>query len=275
MKLLFQKSLHSSAQILENGKIEAKAVLLSTDIEMAARIVAAHDSFLIEQAEWESLRSGSHYVSDAGEAAALVGAQAYFGVASSLARAFPGEDSGPQRALFAECIKAVIQSECYLYPQRGFPDPQAYQADWDAAHPNSCRYYSHLDIVLRRWFSYIGDEARTGSLFHRHKNIAVWRSDSGGLQATGSFLDSFHELGIHAECAADGKIIAFNGCFLRAPDSICFGTAAILAGLCGRNIHEISRKDLNRLLGGSEGCAHLLDLGQELLTDLHKISQFV
>lgn len=72
MKLLFQKSLHSSAQILGNGKIEAKAVLLSTDIEMAARIVAAHDSFLIEQAEWESLRSGSHSVSDAGEASALI-----------------------------------------------------------------------------------------------------------------------------------------------------------------------------------------------------------
>ena len=255
---------------MKNGKIAAEAVLLSTDTEMTARIVAANDTFMIEQAEWESLRSDSHYGPNGGEPTELIGAKAYFGVASSLARAFPGKDAGPQRILFAECIKAVIQSECYLYRQRGFPDKQEYQNDWDATHPNSCRYYSHLDIVARRWFDHIGEEPREGTLFHRHKNIALWRSGLGGLRATASFLDSFHELGIQAECSVNGQVLAFDACFLRAPDSICFGTAALSTIFIGQNIREITRKDLSRQLGGREGCAHLLDLGQGLLIDLQK-----
>lgn len=268
MKVLFQKSLRSSTRNIGNGKIEAEAVLLSTDAEVAARIVVANDTFVIEHAEWESLRSGSHYLHCGDSVAQLTGNQAYFGVAASLARAFPNERNVVQRALFSECIKAVIQSECYCYPQRGFADKQTYQANWDVSHPDSCRYYSHLDLVDRRWFEYIGEEPRTGSLFHRHKNVAIWLSDTGTLQATGSFLDSFHELGIQATCEAEGRIVAMNGSFLRAPDSICFGTVALLASLSGRNIREITRKEMNRSVGGSEGCAHLLDLGQEMLTDL-------
>lgn len=269
--MLFQKSLRSSTRSADHGKISAEAVLLSTDAEMVARIVVANDTFVIEKAEWESLRSGSHYLPSAGTASQLIGNQAYFGVAASLARAFPDEKNVAQRTLFSECSKAVIQSECYLYPQRGFADKQAYQADWDVSHPDSCRYYSHLDIVRRRWFGYIGEEPRTGSLFHRHKNVAIWLSDTGMLQSTGSFLDSFHELGIQATCEAEGRIVAMNGSFLRAPDSICFGTAALLASLSGRNIREITRKDMNRSVGGSDGCAHLLDLGQEMLVDLQKV----
>ena len=270
MKLLFQKSLRSSARNLGNGKIAAETALLSTDSEMAARIVVAADSFIIEQAEWESLRSGSHYVTVGHKIEALVGVQAYFGVAAALARAFSGQEAGPQRALFAECIKAVIQSECYVYQKRGFSDSKVFQEDWDMNHPNSCRYYSHLDQVARRWFDYIEEEPRTESLFHRHKTISVWISELNVLHTTASFLDSFHELGLQASCDTAGNILAFNGSFLRAPDAICFGTARLPANLIGRNLREISRKELNRELGGSEGCAHLLDLGQELLLDLQK-----
>ncbi len=268
MRLLFQKCLRSSTRSIRNGKISAEAVLLTTDVELVARIVIAQDTFLIEKAEWESLRSGSHYMPNGDTATQLTGSQAYFGVAASLARAFPDEKQRHQRALFAECIKAVIQSECYLFLHRGYADKKTYQEDWDSSHPNSCRYYSHLDLVERRWFGYIGDETRSRSLFHRNKNVAVWLSDAGDLQTTASFLDSFHELGIQAECTADGQILDFNGCFLRAPDSICFGTTDLLAALPGRNIHGITRKELNRCLGGSEGCSHLLDLGQDLLNEL-------
>ena len=270
MKLLFQKSLRSGARKISPEKTSAEAVLLSTDLEMTASIVVANDTLVIEKAEWESLRSGSHYVSCGQVVPQLHGAQAYFGVAAALARAFPDDVHANQRALFAECIKAVIQSECYLYQQRGFTDSPAYQADWDASHPNSCRYYSHLERVERRWFGYIGDEPRDGNLFHRHKNIAIWHTDQGALQSTGSFLDSFHELGVQALCEADGRIVALNGGFLRAPDLICFGTKVLLTGFVGRNVREVTRKEMNRCVGGPEGCAHLLDLTQELFADLQK-----
>ncbi|MBP2665409.1 MAG: hypothetical protein H6Q76_389 [Firmicutes bacterium] len=272
MKLLFQQSLRSSTRSVGDGRIEAEAVLLSTDAEMVARITVTQDTFLIEKAERESLRSGSLYVSSVG-GANLIGKPAYFGVAASLTRAFPDAKDAIERSVFAECIKALIQSECYLFRERGFADKQAYQKNWDISHPNSCRYYSHLDLVSRRWFEYIGDEPRKQNLFNRHKSIAIWQSERGTLEGRGTFLDSFHELGIQAQCEADGTIVGFTGSFLRAPDSICFGTAELLTSLSGRNLGEFTRKEMNRCAGGPEGCAHLLDLGQDLLATLQKTAK--
>lgn len=271
MRLLYQTSLRSGTRNLGDGKIAAEAVLLSTDAEMAARLVVAADSLSIEHAEWESLRSDSHYVSVSESVPSLLGKQAYFGIAPALTQAFPGERRRVPRSLFVECVKAVIQSECYLYRQRGFSGTAEYQAFWDRSHPGSCRYYSHLDRVSRRWFGYIGEEARTGHLFHRNKCVSVWQSASATLQGSGMFQDSFHELGAQAECASDGTIRFLQGNFLRAPDPVCFGTQLLLQSLLPCKLLDLDRKKLQTGLGGPEGCAHLLDLCQDLLLEMQPI----
>ena len=270
MKLLFQRSLRSCTRSIGEGKITVEAVLLSTDCEIVARLVAAADTFLIEQAEWELLRQGAEYAPCGGAVPALLGVEAYFGVAAALTRAFPDPDQELVREMFAECVKAVLQSETYLYSQRGFANSQAYQDNWDISHPNSCRYYSHLDTVQSRWFDHIGPRPRTKNLFHRHKNVAVWQSAGKLLQATGSFLDSFHEVGIVAECELSGKIKTFAATFMRAPDQICFGTAQLVQDLVGQNIRQLTRREINRCAGGAEGCAHLLDIGRDTVAELHK-----
>ena len=248
----------------------AEAVLLSTDCEIVARLVAAADTFLIEQAEWEQLRQGAEYAPNGATVPSLLGVEAYFGVAPALSRAFPQPEQELIRELFAECVRAVLQSETYLYSQRGFADSQAYQDNWDISHPNSCRYYSHLDTVQSRWFDHIGPQPRTQNLFHRHKNVAIWRSATGLLQATGSFLDSFHEVGIVVESELSGEIKTFAATFMQAPDQICFGTALLVNDLVGQNIRQLTRRDINRCAGGAEGCAHLLDIGRDALAELQK-----
>jgi hypothetical protein len=270
MKLLFQRSLRSCTRSIGEGKIMAEAVLLSTDCEIVARLVAAADTFLIEQAEWELLRQGAEYAPCGGAVPVLLGVEAYFGVAAALTRAFPDPDQELAREMFAECVKAVLQSETYLYSQRGFANSQAYQDNWDISHPNSCRYYSHLDTVQSRWFDHIGPRSRTQNLFHRHKNVAVWQTSGNLLQATGSFLDSFHEVGIAAECDLSGKIKTFAATFMRAPDQICFGTAKLVHDLVGQNIRQLTRREINRCAGGAEGCAHLLDIGRDTVAEVHK-----
>ena len=275
MKLLFQRTLRSCTRHTEQGRITAEAVLLSTDCEIVARLAAAADTFLIEQAEWELLRQGHEYAPYGGTVPALLGAEAYFGVAPALNRAFPDPAQDFVRELFAECVKAVLQSETYLYTQRGFANGQAYQDNWDVSHPDSCRYYSHLDIVERRWFDHIGPQPRGGNLFHRHKNVAVWQCGEEGLQATGSFLDSFHEVGVLVDCSATGRIGRFDATFMRAPDRICFGTVELVQALVGQNVNELSRRDINRCAGGGEGCAHLLDISRDTLAELRKSLQAI
>jgi hypothetical protein len=269
MQLLFQRSLRSNTRISQSDKIVAEAVLLSSDTEMVARLVAAADTFLIEQAKWEILRQGAAYAPQSATVPALLGVEAYFGIAPALLRAFPDKSLDVQRDLFVECIKAILQSETYLYTKRGFIDGQAYQDNWDISHPNSCRYYSHLDIVENRWLDHIGLEPRASNIFHRHKNIAVWQISPEIIQATGSFLDSFHEIGVAIACEKTGRIVSFEGKFLRAPDKLCFGTATLGENLVGKNVRELSRGEMNRCVGGAEGCAHLLDIGRDTVSELH------
>lgn len=270
MSLLFQRSLRSSTRLLNPDKIAAEAVLLSSGREMVGRLVVAADTFIIEHAELESLRIGTDYQSQFSAVPALLGTEAYFGASPALLRAFPDRSQLVQRELMTECVKAVLQTETYLYHKRGFADSQVYQDNWDQAHPNICRYYSHLDIVGQRWFDHIGPEIRERNLFHRHKNVAVWQPTPATLQATGSFLDSFHELGVVAEIKLTGQITAFDGNFLRAPDRICFGTSELLSSLVGRNVRLLTRRDMNRCAGGGEGCAHLLDISREVIRELQK-----
>lgn len=49
--------------------------------------------------------------------------------------------------MFAECVKAVLQSETYLYTQRGFASGQEYQDNWDVSHPDS------FAVIIRTWTS--------------------------------------------------------------------------------------------------------------------------
>ena len=270
MQLLSQRSLRSCTRQTDKGRITAEAVLLSTDCEIVARIAAAADTFIIEQAVWELLRQGAEYAPSGGAVPALLGAEAYFGVAPALSRAFSDPAQDFVREMFAECVKAVLQSETYLYTQRGFASGQEYQDNWDVSHPDSCRYYSHLDTVESRWFDHIGPQPRTGNLFHRHKNVAVWHCGQVGLQATGSFLDSFHEVGVMVDCSATGIIERFDATFMRAPDRICFGTAELVQAMVGKNVRELTRRDINRCAGGGEGCAHLLDISRDTLAELAK-----
>ena len=72
------------------------------------------------------------------------------------------------------------------------------------------------------------------------------------------------------DCGATGIIERFDATFLRAPDRICFGTAELVQDLIGKNVKQLSRRDINRCAGGGEGCAHLLDISRDTLAELAK-----
>ena len=263
MGLLYQKNIRCSVRRQGDGQCVSESVLLATDEEVTARIVFTEKDYLICQAEWEALRTGTLYRQGRNSVAGLIGAEAYFGVGGVLARTFPDPEQAGVRSLFAECVKGAIQSESYLYKKRGFPDFGAYQEKWDKTHPNTCCYYSNLDKVERRWIEYIGDAVRETDFFSRHKNVAVWRLENGNLRAVGSFLDSFHELGITVELGEGGVITCFDAGFLRAPGRICFGAAQRVQQFVGKNLQQVTRSVVQQGLGGGDGCAHLLDIGQE------------
>ena len=250
---------------LDHGKLQSETVRLSTREEKVGRLITDIERFRIEKAEWEEYRQGQNYQTVLHSVSELNGAEAYFGIAPALARAFPRAELHPIRSIFAECVKGIIQAETYLYIQRGYPDSSVYQDYWDRTHPGTCLYYSNLDKVDRRWFDYVGDAPRTGHLFQRMKSVSVWRKENGGFFATGSFLDSFHELGMMVECSAEGIVTSSTGKFLRAPGQICFENGAKAKSIVGVSIKDAGKSMIGKHFGGGEGCAHMVDITSDMM----------
>jgi hypothetical protein len=262
MPLVYSSSFITTVHRLNTGELIAHSHLLATDLEAAASLRAATATFAVSEARWDILRSpggganGGRYVSE------LKGVEAYLGAGPAL-RAATRDDGELPRRLLAECVKGIIQSETYLYQDRGFADSAAYETNWKKKYTGSCRLYSNRDYNGRSWYEHVADRAWSDNLFIRSKTVAV-RADGEGLALSGTFSDAFHELGVSLSLA-DGEITVADGNFLRAPDPVCEQTPAVLSALVGRQLPDLAKEGCGRQVGGAQGCAHLADLIDFLL----------
>ena len=181
----------------------------------------------------------------------------------ALRAAAKGEGEIPYR-LLAECVKGIVQSETYLFRERGYPDAETYEKSWKENYTGSCRRYSDRIYHGRGWYEHIADRTWSDILFSRVKTAAVTVGETGSLDIAGSFTDSFHELGACLS-VLDGVVTAAQGSFLRAPDDICTESVAALAALAGMLLADLSRETVARRIGGPQGCVHMADLITHML----------
>jgi len=246
------------------GQITARSHLLATGWEAAAFVTAAAATFRVSAARWDIIRSPGSAANGGRDVAEFIGAEAYF-FAGPVLRAVRQADGDLPSRLLAECVKGIIQAETYLYRERGFMDAEAYEASWKENYTGTCRLYSNPDRITCSWSNHIADRVWGGILFSRGKTAVVTDTGGGALTVAGNFIDSFHELAVRLAIAA-GTVTAAAGNFLRAPDPVCPETAAALAALPGTPLAALGRQDVIRLVGGAQGCVHLADLINHMLT---------
>lgn len=186
----------------------------------------------------------------------LQGIQAYFGSGRQVKEALEGDPVLIELVL--ENIMAVIQAEAYLYAERGFPTPEAYDDFWDQNYRGSCKYYSNLDLVKTRFMEHIQPKQRTDYLFTRFRNAAVYQSEPERWQVSVNFGDSFHEMTLNLGCRGDDfQVIEIDGAILRCPDQICTKAVSHLEDMVGLALAGANEKDILKATGGGEGCSHL------------------
>jgi len=241
----------------DKGRIEAKSLLLSTGYEAVGRMQADAGSFCVQDAVWQVLRSPDSRFNGGGQIGELVGAEAYLKAGSALRGVGQAHGDLP-RQLMAECVKGIIQSESYLFKERGFSTIQEADDSWIKNNVNTCWLYSNMDRKSLPWLEYIADRAWGENLFNRSKNVAI-HYDGGAVSAEGIFIDSFHELHISLEIEA-GAIIKATSEFVRAPDPVCYETRERLFGYENKVFTALSRQEIGQSCGGGQGCAHLVDL---------------
>lgn len=264
MEVLYQINSFSTVKRVHGSDLLADCYLLSTAFEAVGQLRVDIKSFTIKDARWEILRSPDGSLNGAREVDALNGTEAYFNAGVALRRAVGEDGGGLARELLAECIRGIIQAETYVYAARGYSTTKAYEAHWNKFYLNSCRFYSNLGRVSQQWFDHVGSYARDHCLFNRVKSCAVYQGPGGNLNATGTFSDSFHELGLYVSLTGKGVIISCTGNFLRAPDRVCFENAGHLASLEGKSIAGMTKKEVAGFTGGPQGCNHLVDLACDL-----------
>jgi hypothetical protein len=263
MELIYQKNWFCSVKRDLDGEVLSEATVLQTDLEATGRLKVDPSSFGIKDARWEIFRSPGGVFNGSNEAPGLKGASAYFNIGREIRNAVGDTAGGLVRDLLLECVRGVIQSETFLFKERGFPTFRAYVEHWRKAQTGSCRYHSNLHRVIRWWDEYVGDMQHGLNLFNRTKSIAVYRLPDSLMVHCG-FSDTYHELGLLSRVDLSGRVEDCSSNFLRAPDQVCFECGLLSGGLKGLSLKECSRKQLTQIAGGPQGCDHLSDLGEEL-----------
>lgn len=266
MALLYHSNLFTVVTRSGPGQLVARSTLLATGWEAAASLSAATATLAIADANWNICRSPGSAHNGGRNVPALKGVVAGLGSGPALRAAARDEGDLPYR-LLAECVKGIVQSETYLFRERGFPDAETYEKRWKENYTGSCRRYSDRTYHGRSWYEHVADRAWSDLLFTRVKTAAVAAGEDGSLDVAGSFTDSFHEFGVCLNVRG-GVVTAAQGTFLRAPDDICTESTAAFAALPGTPLTSLDRETVARQIGGPQGCVHMADLVGHMLHTL-------
>ncbi len=259
MHCAYQRFWHSSVR-LDKDELVVEATYCSTDQELCARMIVDPESFIVRQAWWEVYRAPGEDYPRITKIPGLEGMTAYFGCGKKLREALSPMQFPEAKDLFAEGVRGVVQSETFLWENRGYAGTKEYENYWYDLYDGACRYYSNTDRVTNKWYDHVGYTHRSGTLFNRMKSQFLYQRKKDAL-IVGHLHDSFHSVAIELELEnGEGKIISAKGEILRAPDPVCAEAAVFMDTLKGVFPLEMGKKELAILLGGGNGCVHLIDL---------------
>lgn len=269
MKSIHHSHWHTSVHIHGAGSMFGRTAFLSTELECAASLRVNIRSFHIEKARWEVYRGpGGPLSRDIPE---LAGVEAYLGSGNSLRQAVLKDCGGKALSLISETVRGIIQAETFVYRERGYQDAKSYDDYWEKMYIDTCRYYSNLDRISRRWEDHVSSQKRCNNLFNRFKGISV-AEDGDMYSAAASLSDSFHEVGINLALEKEsGAVTAVDCRLLRAPDPVCFESGCFGQNLLGQKLPSMSKKEIAGALTGSQGCVHIIDLCSDLAAILRDL----
>lgn len=249
---------HTSVHIHGEKSLLARTAHLSTDLECAAALRVNAGTFVIEKARWEIYRGpGGPLSVDIG---GLAGVEAYLGSGSGLRQAVLKDFGEKALSLVSEAVRGIIQAETFLYRERGFPDAKSYDEYWEKMYVNTCRYYSNLGRILRRWEDHVSGQNRFNNLFNRFKSVSV-AGNNDIYRACASLSDSFHEVGLDLTLEKKtGTVTSVHCSLLRAPDPVCTESVDFVKNLLGRELATMSKKEIAAALAGTQGCVHVIDI---------------
>ena len=281
LRIIKQGIYENDVRRISDTESVANAFMLTTDFEGSISLTFKNDTFEITDAKWGIHRAPDMDRRGEGTADMLIGDSAYTGDRRNHIKVLPdysaGQTETPEdpkavspewkhiRELYLEALRGALQAEYYLLKERGFKDIIDYEESWDS----NCRPY-HLDPpAVDEWPIYVGafDHFRVRDLYNKYLQMNLIDNGDETVTALGTYNDSFHEM---STCfifnKADGVITDFSLNHLRVPFKSCHDFQESFSELfIGLNIHELTKRDIGKLIGGSYGCFHFVDIIYDLI----------
>ena len=255
------KFVHNSNTILKvyrlnSEKLFSECTILNNKLEITGWIIVNVHNFIIENAAWEAYRSPDGMIGQF-KIPELEGIEAYLHSGEHLKRILGGKGQEIIRELISNCIRGIVQVDCFLLDARGYKSYDEYFKYFSTQHANACYLYSNTD----KW-DWKGKEynPRTNVLFTRLITTNILCDDNGKYYTTSLFSDSHHQLNLHIITNSEGIVTSAEGEYDRGPRELCFENKRHFKKLIGKNIFKMNKKDIASLVGGSEGCDHLVSL---------------
>ncbi len=256
----------------EGKTVYAQCVLMDNQWEAEARLSADIETFIIDEADWEVHKAPSNIPLGCYSIEEMRGKSGYIEGKKELNILLNRKEGEMLKYMLNQCINGLIQAETYLYKQRGFADEEEYDAYWDKIEKNGCRMYTHKSTEDVEWSQYAAPLTRCHNLFNRFKSSKFIYYGGKYMFAYGNLTDSFHRIDISIEFnGATGIITDCEIEFSRAPGQACFSNNLHRKKLIGRNLKELTKKEVIHLLGKSEGCYHLV----EVVTDILRTAKYI
>lgn len=263
MKNLFQRNLHTVVSRSDDTKlVKAKTTYIDTYRGAVANLVVDVNSFIIKEAFWEEMRSSENINLSTKRVTPLIGSEAYHSSGSALKEAAVFLQDPLAVSLFSETIKGMIQAQNFLLEERGYASLEEYTDQRIKELVGTCRYFSNLDRVNKRWYDDVVDSKRVDTVFARFKTQSLFGLGDDQYLLLGNLSDPLHE--VNARIKLDQfTVLEADGVLLRAPDMVCKEAAGLLNNLRGVNIQGLTKKEVASILGKGQGCVHLIDLAND------------
>lgn len=258
MQIKFHCNIFTTVQVI-GKEIVAQAHLLDTCFEASSQIRADTKTLEIIEAKWSIQRSPQGQYNDSGVVEGLKGVEAYVNAGPALRKATEGLGSTP-RYLLTDCIAGFVLGELGILADRGFTSIAEVDRHWQKTQGQSCYRFTNVKRSTQNWEEYVnGERSWNEFVFNRLKTATIYGDDKGTLEMVGKLNDSYHEISIDL-LAKEDVITEVDTQFFRYPDSICPEVINLPQNLVGKNMADLSKKELGIIVGGPCGCPHFVDI---------------
>jgi hypothetical protein len=281
LRIIKQGIYENDVRRLSDTESAANAFLLTSDFEGSVAVTIKNDTFEIVDAQWGIHRAADMSHRGEGRAELLIGDSAYTGDRRNHIKVLPDYSAGeteisenpadvsPEwkniRELYLETLRGLLQAEYYLLYERGYKGIIDYEESWDS----DCRPY-HVDKpAVDEWPIYVGafEHFRKRDLYNKYLQMILMDNGDDTVTALGTYNDSFHEMSACFVFApSDGIITDFSLNHIRVPFKPCHDFQESFAEkFIGLKLTDLSKREVGKLIGGSYGCFHFVDIIYDLI----------